>query len=72
MLFGTTPTFLERLGLNTVDQLPALGAFVPGADVVEQLERTLRVTDPDTVLVEPAVSTEPAVSAEPTTPTEPA
>ena len=66
VLFGTTPTFLERLGLNTVDQLPALGAFVPGADVVEQLERTLRVTDPDTVLVEPAVSVEP------TTPTEPA
>ena len=72
VLFGTTPTFLERLGLNTVDQLPALGAFVPGADVVEQLERTLRVTGADTVLVEPAVSTEPAVSAEPTTPTEPA
>ncbi len=45
VLFGTTPTFLERLGLDTVDQLPALGAFVPGADVVEQLERTLRVTD---------------------------
>jgi len=45
VLFGTTATFLERLGLDSVDQLPALGAFVPGADVVEQLERTLRVTD---------------------------
>ena len=45
VLFGTTSTFLERLGLDSVGQLPALGAFVPGADVVEQLERTLRVTD---------------------------
>ena len=45
VLFGTTPSFLERLGLNSLDQLPALGAFVPGADVVEQLERTLRVSD---------------------------
>jgi segregation and condensation protein B len=42
VLFGTTSLFLERLGLDTVDQLPALGAFVPGADVVEQLDRTLR------------------------------
>ena len=45
VLFGTTPSFLERLGLNSLDQLPALGAFVPSADVVEQLERTLRVSD---------------------------
>ena len=35
VLFGTTPLFLERLGLNTLDQLPQLGDFVPGADVVE-------------------------------------
>ena len=44
VLFGTTSAFLERLGIDSVDQLPALGAFVPGADVVEQLERTLRVS----------------------------
>ena len=43
VMYGTTPAFLEKLGLNSVDQLPPLGAFVPGADVVEQLERTLRV-----------------------------
>jgi segregation and condensation protein B len=42
VLFGTTPLFLEKLGLNTVDELPPLGDFVPGADVVEQLERGLR------------------------------
>ena len=42
VLFGTTPLFLERLGINTLDQLPQLSAFVPGADVVEHLESGLR------------------------------
>jgi segregation and condensation protein B len=42
VLFGTTPLFLERLGLNTVEELPALSDFVPGADVVEHLESGLR------------------------------
>lgn len=42
-LFGTTPTFLERLGLDSLDELPSLGDFVPGADVVELLEQGLRV-----------------------------
>ncbi|HEX7095037.1 MAG TPA: SMC-Scp complex subunit ScpB, partial [Acidimicrobiales bacterium] len=43
ILYGTTPLFLEKLGLDSLDQLPPLGSFVPGAEVVEQLERTLRV-----------------------------
>lgn len=42
VLYGTTRQFLERLGLDHLDQLPALGEFVPGADVVEALERGLR------------------------------
>ena len=42
-LFGTTGEFLERLGLDTLDQLPSLGDFIPGADVVEQLEDGLRL-----------------------------
>jgi segregation and condensation protein B len=42
VLFGTTPLFLERLGLNGLDQLPPLSEFVPGADVVEHLEAGLR------------------------------
>ncbi len=42
-LFGTTDVFLERLGLNSLDELPSLGDFVPGADVVELLEHGLRV-----------------------------
>ena len=46
-LYGTTDAFLERLGLNSSDELPPLGQFVPGADVVEALETTLMV-NPDT------------------------
>jgi len=41
VLYGTTATLLERLGLDTVADLPAIGELVPGADVVEALERTL-------------------------------
>lgn len=43
VLYGTTPTFLERLGIDSVDDLPPLGEFFPEADVVEALERGLRV-----------------------------
>lgn len=42
ILFGTTRLFLEKLGLNSLDELPPLREFVPAADVVEQLERGLR------------------------------
>lgn len=45
-LYGTTPAFLERLGLDSIDDLPPLGQFVPSADVVEALETTLLV-NPD-------------------------
>jgi len=43
VLFGTTPTFLERMGLDSLAQLPAIAEFVPGADVVEALEHGLRI-----------------------------
>jgi segregation and condensation protein B len=52
VLWGTTPLFLEKLGLDTLDDLPPLGEFVPSADVVEALETTLRPAGPD----EPATS----------------
>lgn len=41
-LFGTTTTFLERLGLNSLDDLPPLGDFVPDAATVEAFEAGLR------------------------------
>jgi len=54
-MFGTTPAFLEKLGIDGLTDLPALGDFVPGADVVEQLERGLRPESrsPEELLVEP-------------------
>lgn len=42
VLFGTTALFLERIGLNSLSELPPLAEFVPGADVVEHLEAGLR------------------------------
>lgn len=47
ILYGTTPAFLEKLGLESLASLPPIAAFVPGADVVEALEYGLRV-DPST------------------------
>lgn len=47
VLFGTTDLFLEKLGLASLDQLPPLGDFVPGAHVVEALEQTLRIDPSD-------------------------
>jgi segregation and condensation protein B len=44
MLFGTTDIFLEKLGLDSLDDLPAIAEFIPGADVIELLEHGLRVT----------------------------
>jgi segregation and condensation protein B len=44
VLWGTTPLFLEKLGLNSVDELPPLAEFVPDAEIVEALEATLRIT----------------------------
>ena len=46
VLWGTTPLFLERLGLDSLADLPPLAEFVPGADVVEALEHGLRVVPP--------------------------
>jgi len=42
VLYGTSKLFLERLGLASLDDLPGLGQFVPGAEVVEALEQGLR------------------------------
>lgn len=41
-LFGTTSIFLEKLGLNSLDDLPPLGNFVPDASTVEAFELGLR------------------------------
>jgi segregation and condensation protein B len=50
ILYGTTPLFLERLGLDSLRDLPPLADFVPEPEVVEALERGLLLrteTDPE-------------------------
>jgi segregation and condensation protein B len=42
VLFGTTSEFLERLGLDSLADLPPLVEFVPPATTVEMLEQVLR------------------------------
>ena len=44
ILFGTTATFLEKLGLASLDDLPPIAEFIPSAEVVEALETGLRAT----------------------------
>jgi segregation and condensation protein B len=62
VLFGTSAMFLERLGLDSVDDLPPLGQFVPGADVFEALERGLRPETPDEMAASAAAATEAEAS----------
>jgi segregation and condensation protein B len=50
VLWGTTSAFLEKLGLNSINDLPAIAEFLPGADVVEALETGLRVVLVDEVV----------------------
>jgi segregation and condensation protein B len=36
-LYRTTPYFLQRMGLGSLDELPALAPYLPDADVIEEL-----------------------------------
>lgn len=51
ILYGTTPEFLERLGITSVSELPSLGDFVPDPEIMDQFEKSLlgdlRVTTPE-------------------------
>jgi segregation and condensation protein B len=76
-LYGTTRLFLERMGIDSLSDLPPLVDFVPDADIVETLELALRVgDDPDLVDAPaggPSVAPEPEpvrldAADEPTTP----
>jgi segregation and condensation protein B len=37
ILYGTTPYFLERMGLRSLDELPALAPFLPEVDALDEL-----------------------------------
>ena len=45
-LFGTSREFLERLGLNSLDDLPPIAELFPSAEVMEALELGLRAERP--------------------------
>lgn len=40
--YGTTSYFLERLGLQTLDDLPALAPYLPEVDVLDEIAETGR------------------------------
>jgi segregation and condensation protein B len=41
-LYGTTEAFLERMGLDRVEQLPPVEDLLPGPEAVAELEEQLR------------------------------
>jgi segregation and condensation protein B len=67
ILFGTTAQFLEKLGLDSLDDLPPIAEFIPDADIVEQLEHGLRARPDDTGIeagIEPVESSTVAPDAQ--------
>lgn len=42
VLYGTTPAFLEKLGLGSLDDLPRVEELIPGAEAMDRLEERLR------------------------------
>ena len=42
VLYGTSRLFLERVGLDSLHDLPPLADFVPGPEVMDALEQGLR------------------------------
>lgn len=41
ILYGTSPEFLERLGLNSLADMPPLPEFMPSSEAVERMETGL-------------------------------
>ena len=44
VLYGTSRLFLEKLGIDSLADLPPLSSFVPGPEVVEAIEASLGVS----------------------------
>ena len=47
VMWGTSHLFLEKLGIDSLDDLPSVASFVPDASLVEALEKTLRFDSTD-------------------------
>jgi len=63
-LFGTSREFLERMGLDRIEDLPDIANLFPSAEVMEALEKTLRADRP----TEQTPSATPAQDGPPTKP----
>lgn len=51
-LYGTTPLFLEKIGLSSVSELPPLASFAPDAKVAAEIERALTAAPQDPSIFE--------------------
>jgi segregation and condensation protein B len=60
ILYGTTGRFLEQVGLDSLQELPALADFVPEPEVVEALERGLHLRVDDAEVAAAAGDDAPA------------
>ena len=43
-MWGTTQLFLEKLGIASLADMPEISSFVPDANIIEALEKTLRIS----------------------------
>jgi segregation and condensation protein B len=41
ILYATTPLFLERMGMKSLDELEALAPHLPGQDAIAEIEENL-------------------------------
>lgn len=71
-LFGTSREFLERMGLDRIEDLPDIADLFPSAEIMEALELTLRAERPEPEQAQlpvddqaPSADPEPAPDAEP-------
>jgi segregation and condensation protein B len=66
-LYRTTGYFLERIGVQSLDELPELAPYLPDlADLEDELESAATETHPHPETPEPGPSTEPDGGTEPT------
>ncbi|MDY5128820.1 SMC-Scp complex subunit ScpB [Actinotignum urinale] len=42
ILYGTTPFFLEAMGMNSLNELPPLAPYLPEADELDDVEKEIR------------------------------
>lgn len=72
-LFGTTRQFLEKLGVDSLADLPPLADFMPESHIVEALERGLHVREPeaDEVLADDDASQPDPLASHPVAPQAP-